>query len=126
MMARNCTWVTLILAIYIPVSSISAEYVLSDNSEILGVWSVDAEAPKLDGPKRLLQQDWEFKRDGTLKSIAKDFRGNADVKLKYQIENGKIIKEIRPGKNETCTVTEKEGNTMVLHCRNLYFFLTKK
>ncbi len=106
-------------------SIVLAEYTLEDNSEIVGVWTVDAESPSLDSPKRSLNQEWEFKKNGAIVSTSTDPRAKASfpVTLKYWVEDGKIKKEIRPGKTEMCTVVEKEGPGMTLYCRNLYFFL---
>lgn len=116
------------LLLYLPLAASYAEYPLADNSEIVGVWTVDAESPKLDGPKTSLEQRWEFKTDGVIVSTSTDPRASSSfpVNLKYWVEDGKIKKEIRPGKTEMCTVVEKEGPKMTLYCRNLYFFLTKK
>ena len=119
---------SLIFTLCLPISTVSAEYALENNSEILGLWTVDAESPKLNGFKRALNQEWEFKQNGEIVSTSIDTRANSSISvtLKYWVENGKIRKETRPGKTEICTVVEKEGPGMILYCRNLYFFLTKK
>ena len=128
-MRRNLTSIIMIAVACLMVSTVYAEYLLKDNSEIVGVWDVVAEAPSLDGVKRELDSIWEFKKNGALISKSKDYRagsGTLSSKLKYRVENGKVMKEIRPGKYESCTVIEKEGTDMILKCRNLYFFLTKQ
>ena len=116
------------LTFCLTISIAHAEYTLEDNSEIVGLWTVNAESPKLDGPKIALDQAWEFKKNGIIISTSRDTRATESfpVTLKYWVEDGKIKKEIRPGKTELCTVIEKEGSGMTLYCRNLYFFLTKK
>ncbi len=112
----------------LPFTAAYAEYTLTDKSEIVGVWTVEAEALKLDTPKKPLHQEWEFRNDGIIVSTSTDPRAKAafSANLKYWVENGKIKKEKRPGKTEMCTVVEKEGSGMTLNCGNLYFFLTKK
>ena len=121
----------MIAVLCLMVTTVYAEYSLKSQSEIIGVWDVQAESPKLDGVKRALETEWEFKQDGTFIGKSKDFRAAQGVltsQLKYSVENGKIRKQLRPGssKYEECSVIEKEGADMILKCRNLYFFLTKK
>ncbi len=129
-MKRKLTTVTIIMTACLMVFSVFAEYPLKDNSEIIGVWKMEAESPALDGVKRKLEAEWEFKQDGTFIGRSKDFRASGALtsKLNYAVEDGKIIKQLRPGssKNEACTVIEKEGMKMILKCRTLYFFLTKQ
>jgi hypothetical protein len=110
--------------------SIQAEVKLKDNSEILGVWSLYAEAMAIDKEKRSINTVWEFKKDGTLNTKSKDTRGRTGtikIPLKYSIVDGAIRKQSTPGreKYETCKVVEKEGYEMVLKCKFLHYFLRK-
>ena len=118
------------LAIVLLAFSANAEVKLKDNSELLGKWSVYAEAPALNKEKRSLNIEWDFKNDGTLNTISQDVRGRTGtikIPLKYSVVDGAIKKQSTPGreKYETCTVVEKEGAEMVIKCKYLYFFLRK-
>lgn len=111
--------------------SAHADVVLKDNSEILGKWSVNAEALKIDGEKKTIVSAWEFKNDGTLLSVSTDSLGRTkemSVSVKYTVEEGVIKKQLSPGreKYESCSVVQKEGTSMILKCTNLFLFLTKK
>lgn len=111
--------------------SAHAEVVLKDNSEILGKWTVNAEALKIDGEKKTIVSSWEFKNDGTLLAVSTDSLGRTKemtVVVKYTIEDGVIKKQLSPGreKYESCSVVQKEGSDMILRCTNLFLFLTKK
>jgi hypothetical protein len=108
-----------------------ADVELKDNSEILGHWTVTAEALKIDGDKKFIKSVWEFKNDGTLVSVSTDSLGRTKemtVVVKYSVEDGVIKKQLSPGreKYESCPVVQKEGSDMVLKCTNLFLFLTKK
>ena len=113
--------------------SANAEILLS-KSDILGGWSVDKESLKRDGSNfKELDTVWTFNNDGTMVGISTDTQAHARVgkfraTLKYRIENGKLIKQVSPGRSreETCTVEEREGSKMLLKCSNTYFFMTKK
>lgn len=118
------------LAAFIFAFSANAEVALKDNSEILGKWKLYAEAPKLDGEKKTVTVEWDFKADGVLQTTATDSVGRTKemkIAIKYAVENGEIKKQTVPGreKYESCKVIEKEGSNMVLKCTYLYFFLTK-
>jgi hypothetical protein len=111
--------------------SAHADILLKDNSEILGRWTLNSEAIKLDGERKAVKSEWEFKADGTLLSISTDSLGRTKemtVAVKYSVEDGMIKKQISPGreKYESCGIVEKEASNMVLKCANLFFFLTKK
>ncbi len=111
--------------------SAHADVALKDNSEILGKWSVNAEALKIDGEKKTIVSSWEFKNDGTLQSVSTDSLGRTKemtVSVKYTVEEGVIKKQLSPGreKYESCSVAQKEGTSMILKCTNLFLFLTKK
>ena len=111
--------------------TVHAEVQLKDNSEIVGKWTLNAEALKLDGEKKALKSEWEFKTDGVLTNTATDSVGRTSefqASLKYFVEDGVIKKQTTPGreKYETCTVIEKSASEMTLKCGNLYYFLSKK
>ncbi len=111
--------------------SAHADVVLKDKSEIVGKWTVTAEALKIDGEKKAIVSSWEFKDDGTLLSVSTDSLGRTKemtVMVKYTIEDGVIKKQLSPGreKYESCSVVQKEGSDMILRCTNLFLFLTKK
>ncbi|MDO9169647.1 MAG: hypothetical protein Q7U18_11270 [Methylobacter sp.] len=119
-----------LVAIFFTLSA-NAEVVLKDSSEILGEWNLYAEAAKLDGEKKAVKIEWEFKKDGTLQTTSTDSVGRTKemkIAIKYSVENGEIKKQTTPGreKYESCKVVEKEGSNMILKCTYLYFFLTKK
>lgn len=108
-----------------------ADVVLKDSSEILGEWTVTAEALKIDGEKKAIKSAWEFKSDGTLVSVSTDSLGRTKemtVAVKYAVEDGVIKKQLSPGreKYESCSVVQKAGSDMVIRCTNLFLFLTKK
>jgi len=113
------------------VLSAHAEVKLEDNSKLLGKWQVTAEALALDREKKALQVTWEFQKEGTLVTTGEDARsgiGEMTVPIKYSVSEGVIKKQVTPGreKYEDCAVVEMEGNNMILKCKFLYFFMTKK
>lgn len=108
-----------------------AEVKLEDNSKILGKWRVNAESLALDKEKKALHVSWEFQNNGLLRTIAEDTLGRTsemDITVKYGVEGGIIKKQVSPGreKYEDCTVVSLEGKDMVLRCRSLFFFMTRK
>ncbi|MCF8007105.1 MAG: hypothetical protein K9K84_06815 [Methylovulum sp.] len=110
--------------------SVFADVVLKDNSDILGKWKLTSEATKIDGEKKQVKVEWDFKSDGTLLTTSTDSVGRTKemkIAVKYSIENGEIKKQTKPGqeKYESCKVLEKDGNNMVLKCMFLFYFLTK-
>ena len=110
--------------------SANAEVALQSNSEILGKWKLTAEAMKLDGEKKAVTVEWDFKSDGALLTTATDSVGRTKemkIAIKYSIEEGGIKKQITPGqeKYELCNVVDKDGSKMTLKCPFLYYFLTK-
>ena len=110
--------------------SANAEVALQSNSEILGKWKLYAEAIKLDGEKKAVTIEWDFKADGTLLTTATDSVGRTKemkITIKYLIEDGDIKKQKTPGqeKYESCKVVEKDSANMTLKCPFTYFFLTK-
>jgi len=101
---------------------------ISVNAEV--ELKVNAEAAKLDGEKKQVIVEWDFKDNGVLQTKATDSVGRTkemNIAIKYFIENGEIQKQITPGgeKYESCKVVEKKGSEMILKCRFLYYFLTK-
>jgi hypothetical protein len=110
--------------------SAHAEVALKDGSEILGKWNLYAEASKLDGEKKAVKVEWDFRADGVLQTTATDSVGRTKemkIAIKYAVENGEIKKQTKPGqeKYESCKVVEKDGRDMILKCPFLFYFLTK-
>ncbi len=103
---------------------------LEDNAPILGHWSLYAETAALHKTKKMVQNEWIFKDNGVLTSVAFDPRldGKKAVNVKYVVENGIIKKQIQPGreKYETCKVVKLNGDDMTLHCRFLYYLFKRK
>jgi hypothetical protein len=120
----------LLLAAAFQSLTVNAEVLLKNNSELLGKWTLYAEAAKIDGEKKAVKVEWAFENDGTLLTTSTDSVGRTKemkIAIKYFVENGEIKKQTTPGreKYESCKVIEKEGSNMVLKCTYLYFFLTK-
>ncbi|MEQ1546387.1 hypothetical protein [Methyloglobulus sp.] len=118
-----------VAAIFFALSA-NADVALKDNSEILGKWQVTAESPKLDGEKKKVIVEWDFRNDGVLMSKATDVGGRTlemNIPVQYRVEDGVIKKQVAPGREkfETCKVVEKNGSEMILKCPFLYYFLTK-
>ena len=110
--------------------SANADVALQSNAEILGKWKLYAEAIKLDGEKKAVTIEWDFKADGTLLTTATDSVGRTKemkITIKYLIEDGDIKKQKTPGqeKYESCKVVEKDSANMTLKCTFTYFFSTK-
>lgn len=127
---KNYVKILPVTAIFFALSA-QADVALKDNSEILGKWNLYAEAAKLEGEKKALTVEWDFKADGTLQTTSTDSVGRTSefkVALKYSVDDGAIKKQSSPGreKYESCKVVEKDGAKMILKCKYLYFFLTKK
>lgn len=103
-------------------------------ADVLGVWQIDKESSSSDGSKgRVSNTTWNFKEDGTIEGLTHESDAHARIEnlravLNYSIENGKLVKQAAPGRSkmETCEAIEKEGNSMVLKCSTVYFFMTKK
>ncbi len=125
--------ITIALSLFAALAAFSAnaDIKLQDNSKILGKWQVTHEALALDREKKPLQVTWEFQKDGTLITTGEDARsgiGEMNIPIKYSVADGVIKKQITPGreKYEDCAVVEMEGNGMVLKCKFLYLFMTRK
>jgi hypothetical protein len=120
----------LLVAAAFAVTTANADVMLKDSSEILGKWRVDAEATKIDGEKKAIKVEWEFKEDGVLQTISTDSVGRTremKIAIKYAVENGELKKQTKVGQDkfESCKVIEKDGSNMVLKCPFLFYFLTK-
>lgn len=125
--------ITTLLSLFAALVAFSAhaEIKLEDNSKILGKWQVTAEALALDREKKPLQVTWEFQKDGTLVTTGEDARsgiGAMNIPIKYSVVDGVIKKQTAPGreKYEECAVVEMDGKEMILKCKFLYFFMTRK
>ncbi|MDO9105770.1 MAG: hypothetical protein Q7U57_12525 [Methylovulum sp.] len=110
--------------------SVHAEVSLKDNADILGRWNLYAEATKIDGEKKAVKVEWDFKENGVLQTTSTDSVGRTKemkIAIKYSVENGEIKKQTKPGqeKYESCKVVEKDGSSMILKCPFLFYFLTK-
>lgn len=109
-----------------------ADVSLENNSSLIGVWKLIGTAKDLDGKKRLGEQTWEFKKDGTLATSGYDKRlpgGHFSVDSNYEVKDGNIVADVagRPGKKATYTVIEKDDNSMVLKQGiGQYMFFSKK
>jgi hypothetical protein len=128
MIKKHMKLLPLLAVFFVP--SVYAEVALKDASEIHGKWKLYAEAAKLDGEKKSLIVEWDFKPDGVLQTTQTDGGGRTKemiIDLKYSVENGDIKKQTSPGreKYESCNVVEKDSSGMVLKCMYLYYFLTK-
>lgn len=121
----------LAVAVALTAFSVNAEVKLADNAKLLGKWRMTAEAQGLEKEKRPLSVTWEFLSNGTLKTSVDDSQGRTsamDIDVKYSVENGMIHKQLTPGRDkyEDCAVVEMNDKDMVLKCKFLYFFLTRK
>lgn len=111
--------------------SAHADVQLPDNSRILGKWKVNAESLGLDREKKALSVSWDFHPDGTLITTGEDTLGRTSemvIPIKYRVENGVIRKQSTPGreKYEDCNVIELTGSEMILKCKGIYTFMTRK
>ena len=113
--------------------SVSADVQLT-KADVLGTWQIDKESNSSDGSKgRTSNTTWTFKDDGTIEGMTHESDSHARVEqlravLNYTIEDGKVLKQAAPGRSkmEACAAVEKVGNSMVLKCQSIYFFMTKK
>ena len=127
------TTITTLLSLFVVLAAgvAQADVTLQDNSKILGKWKVTAESMGLDKEKKALNVTWDFQNNGTLMTIGEDTLGRTaqmDIPIKYSVENGVIKKQVTPGreKYEDCSVLEMEGSNMILKCKGLFFFMTRK
>lgn len=128
-MIKKYTILLPLSAIFFALSA-HADVTLKDSSDILGKWKVYAEASKLDGEKKNLTVEWEFKDDGILETKAIDGSGRTkemNIAINYRVEGGEIQKQETPGRDkyESCKVIEKNASIMTLKCKFLYYFLTR-
>jgi len=103
---------------------------LEDNSKILGEWTVFAETAALHKiNNKKLKNKWVFHKNGTMSSFGFDSRVNGflEVKVKYEIEDGLIKKQIQPSspRTETCKVVKLDDKLMTLRCKYLYYLLKR-
>jgi uncharacterized protein (TIGR03066 family) len=122
---------TLSLIATLAAFSAQADVKLQDNSKILGKWKISAEALGIDKEKKALNVSWEFQNNGTLITTGEDTLGRTNemvIPIKYSIENGNIKKQSAPGreKYEECTVIELSDKDMILKCKGIYSFMTRK
>lgn len=108
----------------------NADIALKSASEILGTWKVKYTAPRINAEKRVGNQIWDFRRDGTLVSTAKDKRakGKFSVTVRYEIKDGVILSN-QPGRSRKIkyTVVEKDDNSMILRGgMDGFLFLSKQ
>jgi len=121
------------LAALLAISTVSAKskvILLEDNSQILGKWTVYSETAalhKIDNKK--LNNKWVFNKDGTMSSFGFDTRvnGSLEVKVKYDIVDGFIVKQIQPSspKTETCKVVKLTDEKMTMKCKYLYYLMKR-
>ena len=102
---------------------------LEDNSALLGNWNMYAETAALHKQKKEVSNDWKFANDGFIYVKSRDPRLDAvkEIKVKYSIEDGDIVKQFQPGreKYETCKVIKLEDKNMTLHCKYNYYLFNK-
>jgi uncharacterized protein (TIGR03066 family) len=111
--------------------SANADVKLQDNSKILGKWKVTAESLGLEKEKKALNVSWEFQNNGTLVTTGEDTLGRTSemvIPIKYSVENGIIRKQSTPGreKYEDCSVIELSDKDMILKCKGIYSYMTRK
>jgi hypothetical protein len=108
-----------------------------NQSDILGSWKVNWEAnnPTGEGASIISSIDttWAFDADGSMTSSSVDSDpytrvSNFSATLNYRVEEGKLIKQIAPGRSteDSCAVVEMNGSDLLLKCRFRYYSLTKK
>jgi len=103
---------------------------LEDNSKILGEWTVFAETAALHKiNNKKLKNKWVFHKNGTMSAFGFDSRINGflEVKVKYDIVDGLIEKQIQPSspRIETCKVVKLDDKLMTLRCKYLYYLLKR-
>ena len=82
-----------LLLLLLPLVSFSASGKQITADQLVGTWALQGTAPKIDGELHPENQTWEFRADGTLKSIAKDRRADGEiaVTVKYKVENNTLF-----------------------------------
>ncbi len=102
---------------------------LEDNSAILGEWKLYAETAALHKEKKMVQNKWNFRKNGILTSTAFDPRldGIKAINVTYSVEDGAIKKQMQPGrtKTESCKVIKLDNKDMILHCKYLYYMFKR-
>jgi hypothetical protein len=125
---------TLLIGFAMTASASAFAEIKLTQADILGAWQINAESINADGSNsKNLSSVWTFRNDGIMEGFSTDTNSHARVSelratLEYSLEDGKIVKQVSPGrsKKETCTAIERNGNNMTLECNRLYFFMTKK
>jgi len=129
-MKKTITLLALVGVLFSASANAEKTIPLEDNSIILGKWSLYAETAALHKAKKMVQNEWHFRDNGVLTSIAFDPRldGKKAVDVKYSVADGVIKKQIQPGRDkyENCKVVKLDGDDMTLHCRFLYYLLKRK
>ncbi|MBT3507164.1 MAG: hypothetical protein HOO12_02335 [Methylococcales bacterium] len=108
-----------------------------DQSLLLGDWTVNWEANNSSGQAAnkgsAIETTWTFTPNGTLASRSIDYDPNTRMRdfaatLKYRVEDGKLIKQVAPGRSteDSCSAFKMEGANLILKCRFRYYSLTKK
>ncbi len=119
------------VALLFSVSAQAAEDIkLKDNSEILGKWSLYAEAIALHKEKVELFSEWEFRKNGIIHTRSNDRFGRTKtikIDLKYAVEDGVIKKQKTPGRSkmENCRVLELDDNKLTMKCTFVYLFFKR-
>ena len=82
----------LLLFLLLPMVCFSASSQQVTASQLVGLWALHGTARKIDGDINRENQTWEFRSDGTLKSVALDRRADGEITLtvKYKIENNML------------------------------------
>ncbi len=117
-----------IIVLFMTGSTVCAEVVLKDKSEIVGTWLLESVAPALDRPRIEENRIWEFRLDGKIVTSGynRHFHSTDSQESNYHIENGKIATDWpgRPGKTIDYTVYEKTNDTLILQggLEGFYFF----
>lgn len=67
---------------------------------LVGTWKLQGTAQRIDGERNQENQSWEFRSDGTLKSVVQDRRADGAITLtvKYKVDGNKLS-VLRAGSN---------------------------
>lgn len=120
---------------FIPFSA-NAETTIDQNN-LLGNWTVNWESNNSSGEGAnkgtAIDTTWTFTPNGSLTSRSIDYDPNSRMKnftatLKYRVEDGKLIKQVAPGRSteDSCSAFKMEGSDLILKCRFRYYSLTRK